>query len=162
MAEKALRLYPGPPTVCVGRLFGVFGPGQKNMLPAQILRKVAAGEAVRLEPHPERGPDGGLKVSFIYNPDLGRILVQLAEKALAGEPVPSLLNIGGPEPVALRRLAEEMGRGLKRAPLFEAGAAPRRFDLAADIGLLRQTLNPRFTRLAEALAIIHGQENSLS
>ena len=156
LAEKALGLFPPALGFCLGRLFGVFGPGQKNMLPARILGKVAAGEAVQLAPHPNLGLDGGLRVSFIFNPDLGRILVQLTEKALAGEPVPPLLNIGGPEPVALGQLAEEMGRCLKRVPSFEPGAEPRSFDLVADLTRLRQTLAPVFTPLAEAVRLTCG------
>lgn len=156
MAEQALLLFSGPMSVCVGRIFGAFGPGQKNMLPALIRERLLKREAIQLAPHPINGPDGGLRVSYIYNPDLGRILTGLAEKALSGENVPRLLNLGGPEAVSLERLALEMGKALNVAPVFEHTGSARKFDLAADITLLRQTLHPSFTPLGEALKVAAG------
>ena len=152
MAERALALFGSQFTVCLGRLFGVFGPGQERMLPALIRESLLNDEPLRLAPHPEHGPDGGLHVSFILNADLGRALVRLAEKALAGNAVPPILNFGGPESISIERLAGEMGRKMNRAPRFEHLHAARRFDLVADISLLRKTLDISFTPFTEAIA----------
>ncbi len=152
LAEEALTLFSPWMRVCSGRIFGVFGPGQSNRLPVLILKKLMAGESLYLAPHPLLGADGGLHISYIYNKDLCRILVYMAEKAMCGETVPEILNLAGPGDLSLQCMAMAMGRILGRQPVFEESANPRIFDLRADIGLLRRTLMPDFTPLEEALA----------
>jgi nucleoside-diphosphate-sugar epimerase len=151
MAEQAVALFSDRMSLCIGRIFGVFGPGQNQMLPALIRERLRAGEGIQLAPHPEKGQDGGLHVSFIYNPDLGRILVRLAEKALAGGEVPPVFNLGGPESVSLEYLAREMGKAAGIAPRLEHTRTPRAFDLTADISLLLRTVDARFTPFPEAV-----------
>jgi nucleoside-diphosphate-sugar epimerase len=153
MAERALALFSGTMTVCAGRIFGVFGPGQKQMLPALVRQRLAENTPIQLAPHPECGHDGGLHVSFMFNSDLGNILVQLAERALNGESLPPILNLGGPESVSLKRLAEEMGKAMGIAPCFDQVPTHRNFDLVADISLLRKTVDVRFTPLHKAVLL---------
>ncbi|MDL2279096.1 NAD(P)-dependent oxidoreductase [Desulfovibrio sp. OttesenSCG-928-G11] len=152
MAEEALSLFSTAMTVVCGRIFGVYGPGQRAMLAALIRQRVLEGIPVQLAPHPERGDDGGLHVSFIYNSDLARILVALAEKAMTGESLPRILNLAGPKAVSLRELAEEIGRSAGKGVSFEIPDMPRQFDLSADISLLSRHLPTSFTPLRQALS----------
>jgi nucleoside-diphosphate-sugar epimerase len=151
MTEEALALFPRAMRICTGRIFGVFGPGQKKMLPALIRDRLILQTPIQLALHPVHGPDGGLRISFIYNHDLAAILAGLAENALRGEDVPLRLNLAGPEAFSLEHFAAAMGKALKTEPVFENSSAPRGFDLVADITLLNATLAPAFTPLDEAL-----------
>lgn len=152
MAEEALALFAAKMPVCVGRIFGAFGPGQEKMLPALLRNRLLRCETIHLAPHPVAGPDGGLHISFLYTPDLARILIRLAEKALQGESLPFLCNLAGPEPVSLERFSRQLGKALGVAPRFAYSATPRSFDLVADITRITQACTPSFTPLEEALA----------
>lgn len=158
-AEEALRLFAGPVAVLAVRLFGLFGPGQKRMLPATLLARVRTEQEIVLEPAADeitesRGGDetGGLVVSFTYVADAARLLEELAQRTLAGAPLPPVLNVAGPEPVSVRRFAEELGRAVGIAPRLVRSRTPRRCNLIADLALLNSGIRPRFTPFAEAIA----------
>ena len=151
MAEEALALFSSKMHICVGRIFGVFGPGQKKMLPALIRDRLSRQEPILLAPHPVNGHDGGLHISFIYNQDLARILIKLSEKALRGDNIPLRLNLAGPEALSLETFSLKLGKAMKITPMFEYLNSPRSFDLVADSTLTNQTLTPAFTTLDEAI-----------
>lgn len=157
VAEEFLALMEGPMQCVCCRIFGAFGPQQRGMLPATIAARVRGGEAIHLGPAPGDSEDiDGLRVSFCYVRDLARILRRLYESAREGAPLPSILNLAGPEPISLRALAEGIGRVVGRAPRFEIGAESRRFDLRADIGRLRGLFDPAFTPFEQALRESYG------
>jgi len=152
-AEEALGLFAGPMAVLAVRLFGLFGPGQKRMLPASLLARVRSGKEIVLEPAVgEAGDTDGLVVSFTYVADAARLLEQLARKALAGTSLPSVLNVAGPEPISIRRFAEELGRAVGIEARLARAHGQRRFNLIADLTLLRCVVRPQYTPLAEAVA----------
>jgi nucleoside-diphosphate-sugar epimerase len=152
-AEEALALFAGPMAMLAVRLFGLFGPGQRRMLPASLLARIRSGEEIALEPaEGEAGDTEGLVVSFTYVVDAARLLEQLARIALAGRPLPPALNVAGPEPISVRRFSEELGRAVGIEPRLTRAQGLRRFNLIADLALLRSIVRPQYTPLADAIA----------
>ncbi len=84
--------------------------------------------------------------------DVTLCLSQLGERALSAEELPFVLNVAGPEPVSIRRLAQEIGEQAGVEPRFRPAPRARDADLIADITSLRGLTRPRFTPFAEALA----------
>jgi len=152
MAENALRLFGSELTVLSVRLFGVFGPNQKQMLPFVLRRRVEAGEPIDLEPSSiDPDDEGGLRVSFTYVEDLGTILLDLAEKALAGTELPPLLNVADPHAKSVRQFALAVGQVLGKVPVFRATETARAGDLVADISRLQNALDCEFTPFERAI-----------
>lgn len=154
-AEEALALFSGHFNICNGRIFGVFGPRQTSMLPAFIRDSVRTGSPIRLAPGPA-GDDGGISIAYIFSVDLGRRLVALAERSLAGSDVPLRLNLAGECGVPLREFALGVGRVIGRPPVFVEEETPREFNLTADLQLLSSLLPLPYTPLAEALELSYG------
>jgi nucleoside-diphosphate-sugar epimerase len=152
-AEEALALFAGRMPVLCPRLFGLFGPGQKRMLPANLLARIRSGQKIVLEPVPgENSNAEGLCVSFTYVADAARLLEQLARLALAGKSLPQVLNVAGPESISIRRFSVELGRVVGIEPRFVHAPTPRMHNLIADIRLLGTLLTPRWTPYSEAMA----------
>jgi nucleoside-diphosphate-sugar epimerase len=152
-AEEALRLLAGRMSVLAVRLFGLFGPGQKRMLPTSLLARIRAGQEIVLEPAAgQTGQPEGLVVSFTYVADAARLLEELGRLALEGTALPGSLNVAGPEPISVRRFALEIGRVIGREPKFVRADTVRRHNLIADLGLLRTLLEPTYVPFSEAIA----------
>jgi nucleoside-diphosphate-sugar epimerase len=152
-AEEALALFGGRMPVLCPRLFGLFGPGQKGMLPVNLLARIRAREEIVLEPAAsETGEVEGLCVSFTYVADAARLLERLAQVALAGTRLPGVLNVAGPEPVSIRRFSLELGRAVGIEPKFVRASADRTHNLIADLSRLRALVPAQFTPLAVAIA----------
>lgn len=152
MAEEVLDLFQGDMAIVSVRFFGVFGPGQRAMLPVTLRSAVENGKTICLEPSPvDENDDGGLKVSFSYSVDIAHCLTRLVELAMEGVSLPSRLNVAGPEPVSIRCFAETVGEILGKRPKFEVADQPREFDLVADISRLKSLLNPTFTPFEEGI-----------
>ncbi len=152
MAEEALALFGDAMQTLVLRLFGVFGPGQTNMLPATLRRRILNGKAIALHPAEAGQQDEGLRISFFYIDDVVRGIADVVDRAIAGHDVPAILNMAGPEPVSLKRFAEGLAANMGRTPVFEAGGTPRNCDLVADIQRWTSFASPQFTPLDDALA----------
>lgn len=151
MGEMAAGCFDTSMTVVSGRIFGAYGPAQKAMLPWILLQKIHNDEPVELAPGP-CGEDGGLHISFIYIADLAERLLNLAELALAGVTLPSFLNLGGPEPVAIKSFALAIGRALDKPVNFVEVPNARPFDLRADISLLNSLCPIPFTPLEKGIS----------
>ncbi|MCE9546978.1 MAG: NAD(P)-dependent oxidoreductase [Planctomycetia bacterium] len=153
MAEEALALFRPRLAVSAIRLFGVFGPRQRRMLPVLVRQRIEQGEPIVLQPAPgEVEPTGGLRVSWTFVGDVVQRLRELAVAATSGQSVPDTLNLAGPEPISLHQFAQTMGRALRREPRFEISATLRMFDLCADITLLRTLTGNTFTPFESAMA----------
>jgi len=147
MGEEALQLFSDLET-CSFRLFGLFGPGQKDMLSPNLIDSVRNEKSIRLFPAPNREEDGGLKLSFTFVEDAALAITQLLEVS----DLPSVLNIADPQAVSLRTFSETIGRVIGKEPVFEVASSPRPFDLIADTTLMQTILDTPFTPLGEALA----------
>ncbi len=151
-AEEILRLFTARMAVVSVRLFGLFGPGQQRMLPVTLLHKVRAQEPIVLEPaEGETGDTGGLTISFTYVEDAATCLAWMAQRAVERIPLPHAMNLGGPEPVTIRRFADTLGEILFIDPKYVRAAAVRQMDLIADLTLLRSSISPTFTPFREAM-----------
>jgi nucleoside-diphosphate-sugar epimerase len=147
-AEEALALCRGAMHVTIARIFGVYGPGQRDRLVANLIESVRYGRPIVLHPRAgEEGPTDGLRVSLGYVDDVAAVLARLST-----EGGPEVLNVAGGEVVGLRDIAVAIGTRLGVAPVFETSSTPRSFDLVADIDLLRRTLAPRLTAFEVGVA----------
>jgi nucleoside-diphosphate-sugar epimerase len=147
-AEEALALCRGAMHVTIARIFGVYGPGQRDRLVANLIESVRHGRPIVLHPRAgEEGPTDGLRVSLGYVDDVAAVLARLST-----EGGPEVLNVAGGEVVGLRDIAVAIGTRLGVAPVFETSSTPRSFDLVADIDLLRRTLAPRLTAFEVGVA----------
>lgn len=149
-AEEALALVPGPMRCVCVRLFGVFGPGQRDRLVPGITTRLLRGDPVTLEPP---GTDG-LRISLTFVEDVAECLAKLA--SVAPDALPRVLNVAAPEPVAVRDLAHAAAEILGVEPRFEPARRPRDGDLVADISRLAALLRPTFTPWRDGLAATLG------
>jgi nucleoside-diphosphate-sugar epimerase len=155
--EEALDLFSCDMRTLSVRLFGLFGPGQRAMLPWFLQTAVRSGREIFLEPAPgETSPCGGMRISFLFAPDCAAILTSLADAALTGSALPRRLNVAGPAGISIRDFALGLGEVVGREPRFTVSHAPRATDMIADISLLTETLHPKFTALAHALKLTCG------
>lgn len=132
----------------VGRLFGVYGPGEgsSRLLPA-LLAKLRSSEPMLLS-------DGEQLRDFIHVDDVCTVLVALAEAPCP----PPLINVGTGRGVSVRHVCETVASVLNANPgLLRFGARPRRNvdqdALVAGTELLRSVVEPPPQRwLDKALA----------
>ncbi len=105
------------------RIFTVYGVGQRDQLIATLVRRVA-DEA----PVPIQGRSG-LPVSPIHAGDVARALWQAATVADATpESGCEVVNIGGPQRLTIRDLAEEIGQALGTTARLHVPRATTRPD----------------------------------
>lgn len=142
-AEEALSFYRKYMDLTILRIFGIYGPGQMDKLVPSLLNSVLEGKEVSVERNPKNDTDlDGLKVSLCYIDDAIEILSNLIIKG-----GPPYMNIAGNKAVSLRKIVTSIEYSLKKNATFKVLNRYRQFDLIADISLLQQTLNPRFTSL---------------
>jgi nucleoside-diphosphate-sugar epimerase len=146
-AEEALSLYRSDMDLTVMRIFGIYGPGQDDKLVPNLISSVLEGREISIARNPKDENDlDGLRISLCYIDDAVRILHDLIIQG-----GPPYINIAGNEAVSLRRIATIMGSCLRKNVACKILDQYRQFDLIADIALLQNTLNPRFTRLEAGL-----------
>jgi len=137
------------------RFFGVFGPGQRNMLPVTLFRRVAQGEPIFLQPSAQDpddpGEPGGMRISWLFVDDLVDMLSRMLRGDVAFDEVGTALNLAGPRAVSIREYANLIGRVLNKAPVWKLQSELRSSDLAADISLMQRLLDPKFTPLKKAI-----------
>ena len=119
------------------RIFGLYGPRQRQRLVPNLVARVRSGESVRLGPNSNcNDGDGGLRVSMLHGADAAAAIIALARRLAMRELTPRLVNLGGSVPVSIRHMAQEIGRLVGHDPIFAEGPA-RVGDLIADTSLLR-------------------------
>lgn len=146
MGEEGLLAFQEYMTVTAVRIFGLYGPGQRAMLPWILAQRILSETPVEIAPGPLHD-DEGLRVSFLYRDDAVQRLLALTEMALQGAALPSILNLAGEEPVSIRRFASVLGECLGRTPHFLRSEQKRCMDLWADISLLNELCPFPFTDL---------------
>lgn len=139
-------------SVAWGRIFLLYGPGED---PRRLVPSIAT--ALR-EGRRAAVTEGTQLRDFLHVSDVARAFV-----TLLGADVRGAVNIGSGDPVAVRQIAEMLGRLSGRPDLIDYGAIPMRADdppqLVADATKLRQTgWSPRVS-LGEGLeeAFRHGR-----
>lgn len=119
-----------------GRIFFLYGPFEPpEKLVASVIRALLAGEEVRLSA-------GAQRRDFLYVADAGAAFARLLDSAADGA-----VNIGSGQAVAVRDVAERIGRLIGRPELLRFGEPGNEPPLVvADVGRLREEvgLEPRF------------------
>lgn len=111
--------------VTVMRFFFMYGPRQRHdMFLPRIVNRVINGDAISIS------STGGIRVNPILVDDVARVL-----ESLLGQNMPPTMNIGGPDVVSIRQIAEQVGHLVSREPVWEAGNTST--DIIADITTMR-------------------------
>ena len=99
-AEILLKPFAECFGVTVLRLFGIYGPGQKDKLIPDLIDRIQYGKEIVLD------AGIGVKLNPLYVTDLTDVIIKLISKAPA--PKFEIYNIGGSEIVNIRQLVSEL------------------------------------------------------
>lgn len=118
------------------RLFTVYGPGQTGMLIPSLVERVKTGEWVDVQ------GEAGLTLSPVYVTDVTRCILTALE---LDEPSPGFdaLNLGGPEALSIRAIAEQIGEALGIEPRFNFRGGPEPEGFTSDNARLARLLRVR-------------------
>lgn len=135
-AELLVDSYASCFTVAVLRFFFVYGEGQRqDMLIPRLVRNVREGNPITLQ-----GSDG-LRMNPLHASDAAAAI-----EACLNLDRSETLNIGGPDVLSLRRIAEIIGAHLGRPPVFDVDEAASPRDLIGAIDRMCDRLvEPRVT-----------------
>jgi nucleoside-diphosphate-sugar epimerase len=133
--------------VTIARLFGVYGPRQKNRLVPRLVEAVLRRTPIRIESHPTEASDvGGLRISLCHVEDVVEVFIKL----VSARPV-DCINVAGPEALSVREIAETIGSYVGQSPIFEKVSKARRSDFIADTSLLRAVCPHSFIPFKKAV-----------
>lgn len=141
-SELLVDSYASCFTVAVLRFFFVYGEGQRpDMLIPRLVGNVREGHPITLQ-----GPDG-LRINPLHASDAARAIEACLDLERS-----ETLNVGGPDVLSLRQIAEIIGAHVGRAPVFQVDetAAPR--DLIGAIDRMRDLLGAPQLRFADGVA----------
>jgi UDP-glucose 4-epimerase len=114
--------------VTVLRFFFMFGTRQRHdMFLPRIVNRVLNEEAISI------CPDGGIRLNPILVDDVATLL-----SSMLGRQTPHVMNVGGPDVVSIRQIAEQVGRLVSKQPVWEIGS--RSSDIIADISTMKEFL----------------------
>ena len=128
------------------RLFTVYGDGQEGRLIPNLLARLRAGEPVTVS------GDRGLLLSPVHVDDVAAALIATVGSEAPVRPF-EITNVGGPDALGVREIAEILGRVVGHAPRFQAAGTEEPGGFVADISKLLRTLPiPPPRRFAEGAA----------
>jgi UDP-glucose 4-epimerase len=133
-AELLARPYASWLSCHVLRLFTVYGEGQRERLIARLAERVRTGEPVTVE------GSRGLLLSPVHVDDVVATLVAAVQGEAAAEGF-QVTNVGGPDALGVREIAETLGRVLGRDPRFVFTGADEPGGFVADISKLSRTFS---------------------
>lgn len=146
-AEEGLSLFRGDIEVHLVRLFGVYGPEQKDRMVPNIVNSILAGRVIKLQRSPNEGAEtGGLRISLCYVDDAVDCLRNLV---LNGGP--SILNLASPAFASIREIAELIGKNLSIQPRYEIDSSIRDADLIANTSLLNSIYPHTYISLEDGI-----------
>jgi nucleoside-diphosphate-sugar epimerase len=123
------------------RLFFPYGPGQRDRLIPDLIRRIRCGEAVQVTPNGE-----GMRLVPTFVEDIADVFLASVESSWTGT-----VNVATSEALSIREIAELIGRRLGVQPRLEiVERAP--IDIAPDLDRLGGRFDlRRFTRFEEGL-----------
>ena len=133
-AEVLARPYASWLSCHVLRLFTVYGEGQRDRLVARLAERVRAGKPVTVEGR------RGLLLSPVHVDDVVAALVAVVDDHAASESF-EVTNVGGPEALGVREIAETLGRVIGRKPRFAFSDDREPGGFVADISKLTRTFD---------------------
>jgi UDP-glucose 4-epimerase len=132
-AELLARPYAELVPCHVLRLFTVYGAGQQGRLIAKLAERVRGGETVTVE------GNRGLLLSPVHVDDVVATLLEALRTPPAGGF--ETTNVGGPDALGIRDIAQTLGRVLGREARLESAGDGEPGGLVADISKLRRTFD---------------------
>lgn len=151
-AETLIRTYESLLQVVVLRLFFVYGPGQQpGMLVPGLVRKVLAGETIRVEGDP------GLHINPIHVSDAIDAFASALNVTGSWQ-----INVAGNEVASISRLAAMLGEASGEAVHLEHVISRTDGDLVADTTRMRELLgvSPRIAMQDGLRAIVRDFASS--
>jgi nucleoside-diphosphate-sugar epimerase len=111
-AELLMQPYSDFFEVVIARLFGVYGPGQRQMLIADTIRKVRAGQEILL------AGGVGIYLTPLFIDDCVKVLSALAVVPL--EKACTVVNVAGDDLLSLGEIIHEIADQLQIRPVIKA------------------------------------------
>lgn len=149
-AEEALACFQRDLDVTSVRLFGVYGPAQRDKLVPNLIDGIRAGRPVLLQPHPHDAADAdGMRLSLIHVDDVTEVLAGLLTHG--GD---ALVNVASTEVLSIRQIATAIGDTLQRPPVFSIAATPRDGDVIADTARLQGIMPRTYRPFASAIGAV--------
>jgi len=147
-AEVLAENYTPHMNVIILRFFFVYGSGQRpTMLIPRLVKVVKEEQAIILH-----GKDG-LKMNPIYVTDAASAVYRCLELTESQK-----INIGGPEILSLRQVGQQIGKVLRKDPVFEVKKDIPPQHLVGDIKKMTHLLGQPIVKFEEGIAkYIEGQ-----
>jgi nucleoside-diphosphate-sugar epimerase len=140
-SEIMARPFAGLFKLNILRLFFPYGPGQRDRLIPDLIRRIHYGEAIQVTANSE-----GMRLVPTFVEDIAGVLVASVESSWTGT-----VNVATPEALSIRRIAELIGRQLGIEPKLEI-VERTPIDIVPDLDRLASRFDlRRFTRFEEGL-----------
>jgi nucleoside-diphosphate-sugar epimerase len=133
-AELLVRPYATWLSCHALRLFTVYGEGQRERLVARLAERVRTGEPITVEGR------HGLLLSPVHVDDVVAALVAAVEDRATTEGL-EVTNVGGPDALGVREIAETLGRVVGREPRLNFTDDSEPGGYVADISKLSRTFD---------------------
>jgi nucleoside-diphosphate-sugar epimerase len=144
-AEILAQSYGAFTNLIILRFFFVYGPGQGNrMLVPRLVRSCLEGKPILLQ------GKGGMRCNPTYVTDAAFAVCRALELDRS-----ETINVAGPEVLALRQMADEIGEVTRKRPSFQVEQAePRHF--IGDIEKMQRVLGPPRVRFKDGIRAYIG------
>jgi UDP-glucose 4-epimerase len=131
--EELVQLYEPWMAPIIVRLFGVYGPYQRDRLLPNLLNRIVRKQPILVEPAIQEQPDEGLRWTPCHVRDVVQVLVKLATEKSES----CVLNLAGPEVVSIVQIANAAARLIGEQVSLQFQNRLRQRDLVADTSRLR-------------------------
>ena len=154
--EQAVHMFRPDMDVHVVRPFGVYGPAQEGRLVPNLIASISDGRPITLEGRLNDSKEtDGLRISLCHVDDATDILIRLIRQG-----GPPCINLAGDQACSIRALATILGEGIGVEPIFNIAASFRKFDMVADVGLLKKNIPIQFISLRQGLiGLVNSAKN---
>jgi nucleoside-diphosphate-sugar epimerase len=130
------------------RLFFPYGPGQRDRLIPELVRRVRSGVAIQVSANGE-----GICLVPTFVEDIVEVILTSVTSSWTGT-----LNVSTPEVQSIREIANRIGQQLDVEPMFEITDKPQT-NIIPDLGRLASRFElGRFTRFEEGLRKTIGED----
>jgi len=141
IGEILTRNYAAYMNVVILRIFFAYGSGQKrSMLIPRLIDNVREGRPITID-----GEDG-LRINPVHATDAAKAVI--AALAIDGC---ATFNVGGPDVLSLRQIAEVIGEAVGRKPVFEGDPSKPPASVVGDIARMKRELLEPTRKLADHL-----------